>query len=201
MCPEAYDFFPKTWILPFESNNALRYLKENGTEPDIASNHRCIIVKPSGGAQGKGIHLAIRPYQIRQNEDAVAQVYVTNPLLLDGLKFDLRIYALVTCCDPLRVLLYREGLVRLCTKEYVPPHMDNVDCTFMHLTNYAVNKHNPEFVENNFEEEGDASKRSLAWLWDWMRNRGIDPSEVRFVTCYIYVYAAQSCPSNLNNCH
>ena len=48
----------------------------------------------------------------------------------------------------------------------------------MHLTNYAVNKHNPDFVENNLGEEGDASKRSLAWLWDWMRARDIDPSVV-----------------------
>jgi hypothetical protein len=42
----------------------------------------------------------------------------------------------------------------------------------MHLTNYSVNKHNDNFVENNLDEEGDASKRSLSWLWQWMVAQG-----------------------------
>eukprot|EP00605_Chrysophyceae_sp_TOSAG23-4_P000617 GSChrysophyteH1.ASY1.ANO1.695.1 assembled CDS len=139
---EAYDFYPRSWVLPFEHAEVVKWLA----------------VKPS--------------------EDAVAQVYITRPLLLDGYKFDLRIYALVTCCDPLRVLIHREGLVRLCTQQYCPPDATNVASTYMHLTNYSLNKHNPDFVQNNLEDEGDSSKRSLSWLWDWMRDREIDPSAV-----------------------
>jgi hypothetical protein len=33
--------------------------------------------------------------------------YVDSPYLVGGKKFDLRIYALVTCYSPLRVFLYR----------------------------------------------------------------------------------------------
>jgi hypothetical protein len=43
------------------------------------------------------------------------------------------------CC---RVFLYKEGLVRFCTTPYKRPTSNNLACNFMHLTNYAVNKHN-----------------------------------------------------------
>jgi hypothetical protein len=43
----------------------------------------------------------------------VAQRYITNPLLIDGLKFDLRIYVLVAGIDPLRLFMYKEGIIKI----------------------------------------------------------------------------------------
>ena len=43
---------------------------------------------------------------------------MANPHTLNGLKYDLRIYVLVTCFDPLRIYVYDEGLVRLATEKY-----------------------------------------------------------------------------------
>lgn len=51
----------------------------------------------------------------------VVQKYVRDPLLYKGLKFDLRVYALLAGCDPLRIYIYNEGLVRFATEKYQLP--------------------------------------------------------------------------------
>ena len=78
----------------------------------------------------------------------VAQRYIHKPYLIDGLKFDLRIYVLLYGVDPLRVFVYQEGLARFATEEYVGPQKSNLDNLFMHLTNYAINKNSDNFVFN-----------------------------------------------------
>lgn len=56
----------------------------------------------------------------------IVQEYLDKPFLMEGYKFDLRIYILVTSCDPLRIFLYNDGLVRMGTEKYHTPNESNL---------------------------------------------------------------------------
>ena len=75
----------------------------------------------------------------------VAQRYIYKPYLIDGLKFDLRLYVIVTGVSPLRCFIYKEGLARFATEPYKSPNFDNLNNLTMHLTNYAINKEKEGF--------------------------------------------------------
>lgn len=64
--------------------------------------------------------------KIPSSEHYIVQEYIDKPLLLEGFKFDLRIYVLITSCDPLRIFLFSDGLVRLATEKYLPPQENNL---------------------------------------------------------------------------
>jgi hypothetical protein len=51
----------------------------------------------------------------------VVQEYIERPLLIDKMKFDLRLYVLLLGVDPLRIFLFKDGLARLATNAYQKP--------------------------------------------------------------------------------
>ena len=55
-------------------------------------------------------------------------LFYFQPFLIDGFKFDLRVYVVVTACDPLRIFVLNEGLARFATAKYVAPTSSNVVC-------------------------------------------------------------------------
>ena len=45
----------------------------------------------------------------------IESVYIDDPLLIDGYKFDLRVYVALTSINPLRIYMYEDGLARFAT--------------------------------------------------------------------------------------
>lgn len=72
-------------------------------------------------SQGKGIFLTRKLEDINPSNHCVVQRYMHKPYLIDGLKFDLRIYVLISSVDPLTIYLYEEGLGRFATETYQAP--------------------------------------------------------------------------------
>ena len=141
---KSYDFFPLTFHMPSEFTMFVdEYKHSPGT---------IWIMKPAGKAQGKGIFLVTSLNQLYKwknslkggeenaiDETYVCQRYIYNPLLLGGKKFDMRVYALVTCYNPLTAYLYRTGFCRFTSFKYSlnPEDLNNNQ---IHLTNVAVQK-------------------------------------------------------------
>ncbi|XP_032217762.1 tubulin polyglutamylase TTLL7 [Nematostella vectensis] len=166
--PDEYSFAPQTWVLPAEYAAFQMYCRELKKK----KRAKTFIMKPANGAMGNGISLIRNGDRIPSHEQLVIQEYIDRPFLLDGYKFDLRVYVLVTSCDPLRIFVYNDGLVRLGTECYEPPTEDNMDELFMHLTNYSINKHNENFERDENDDMG--SKRSIKWLNEWLQSMDYD---------------------------
>jgi len=162
---EAFDFVPKTFIIPDEAEEFKAFYPTSD----------CLwIVKPHASSQGKGIHLLKDISELPTNTRNVVSQYVHNPLLIQGLKFDLRIYVLVTSFDPLRCYVYREGLTRFASKPYSTAR-EHLGDRYRHLTNYSINKKADNFMENQrLHEDNYGHKWSLSALNRHLRHVGTD---------------------------
>ena len=180
--PKHYNFLPKTWVLPHDKPQLKTYYQAKRVKPTF-------ICKPSDSCQGRGIYLTRKmpeytpppPEALNRpvtasdsdSDDAsskpnknyvplqvlVVQEYIPRPYLINGYKFDLRLYCLVTQVNPyFRCFLHKEGMARFCTTEYKAPSSKNIKCNFMHLTNFAINRKNNDFVQDvSGDEEVDDS--------------------------------------------
>ncbi|KAM4549090.1 tubulin polyglutamylase TTLL7 isoform 2-T2 [Odontesthes bonariensis] len=170
--PQEYSFIPKTWIFPAEYTQFQNYVKELRRK----RKQKTFIVKPANGAMGHGISLVRNCEKLPIQEHFIVQEYLDKPFLMEGYKFDLRIYILVTSCDPLRIFLYNDGLVRMGTEKYHAPSEANLSQLYMHLTNYSVNKHNENFERDETVDKG--SKRSISWLTEFLRTNDYDVTKL-----------------------
>jgi len=84
---------------------------------------------------------------VSQKEGILASKYLADPHLINGFKYDLRVYVLVTNFNPLKVYIYDDGLVRFATEKYTKDAR-TLNKKFVHLTNFSINKKSHNFVKN-----------------------------------------------------
>nr|CAH8824989.1 unnamed protein product [Trichobilharzia regenti] len=187
---KSIDFVPRTFCLPTD----LKLLKEfwsryetpNSTSSNIdglstVNTRPRWIMKPPASARGIGIKLIRSWSDIPKQRRVLVQSYINQPYLIDGTKFDIRLYVYVAGFSPFRAYVYREGLVRFASQRYSTSfqHLGN---RFVHLTNYSINKHNKS-DENSVSNH----KWKLSKLWSYLTERGVDvPSLWSCITDIIF---------------
>lgn len=158
---EHAPFWPESFNLPSEW--AL-------FEQAFRANPMPFILKPPLAARGEGIRLYAKEGDAMQDDaflkekHPLAQRYIANPLLFDGTyKMSFRFYVALTSVDPLRIYVYRDGLVRICSTPYVFGDFDNL---LVHLTNYDLQIVNEEnFVQTMKEKKTECTLDGLRADW------------------------------------
>lgn len=173
--PNIYNFHPKTFILPRSASELCDYMQSIPFK-----SKRTFIIKPDTGCQGRGIKLVQDTALIEEYSDsAVAQQYV-EPFLIDGYKFDLRIYALVTSVNPLRLYIHNEGMARFCTEPYQKPKQSNLSDCYSHLTNFSLNKNSENFRTNDTDVAPETgSKRTMTSVFKKIAEAGGDVQKLK----------------------
>lgn len=157
----SMEFVFPCWMLPRDYPILINQARTKYTS-------RSFILKPTDRGEGNGIkimndwrQLPRWKEQFPDLEEVVVQTYLPNPFLINGFKWDMRTYVLVTSIHPLRAYMFRDGLVRFASTKYNPKGKDGA------LTNTSLNKKKGMSVED------------LTWpfpkVYRWMQNNDGQP--------------------------
>jgi len=70
---------------------------------------------------------------IKSSDNTILQKYCAKPHLIEGYKYDFRLYVLVMGVNPLRIYLFRDGMVRKAEKYYDKPNDKNMKRLLVHI--------------------------------------------------------------------
>ena len=159
---------PLTFVLPYEITSFLSaYSSTQNTCQERQST--LWIMKPSAMSKGRGISIVDDIGKVIYSSPTVIQQYLRNPLLLQGYKFDLRIYILVTSISPLEALIYKKGFARIGSRKFSShtEHQRSTDSfdKFKH-TKFIHSRHLARGVLENIEK-GWGRTKSWGWSWTW----------------------------------
>ena len=162
----AYEICPQTFLLPDDMN---RFKQEQESD-----NRLLWIMKPAASSCGRGIKVISSKTKIGKKGGYIISRYIANPHLINGRKYDLRIYVCVSSFDPLKIYVYKQGLVRFATQDY-STKKKNLKKRYVHLTNYSVNKRALNFIKNTDPTQSSmGSKWALPALIEYFKEVGIN---------------------------
>ncbi|CAG5128946.1 unnamed protein product [Candidula unifasciata] len=111
------NFIPRAFEIPAKKKQFVEYASKhrNTTWVQKSNQHRGILLKSIDN-----IDLSV--------QGTFVQEYIAKPFLIDGRKFDIGVYTVITSVDPLTVY-YIDGdaLFRFCPEEYYPFHASNTN--------------------------------------------------------------------------
>lgn len=110
-------YVPNAFKLPKDRDEFKEYAERNTDKSFVVKHHQ-------------HRHIKIKKMsEIDLNDNLTfVQEFIENPLLVDGHKFDIGVYTIITSIDPLRVYIYYgDILFRYCPQKYYPFDPTNVD--------------------------------------------------------------------------
>ncbi|KAJ1484556.1 tubulin-tyrosine ligase family-domain-containing protein, partial [Baffinella frigidus] len=155
--------------LEARAREAVRRVRALSSQASLNGASNAWIVKPAGKSRGRGIQVLTSLSQIlafttdpaaHSTDRWIVQKYVEDPLLVDGHKFDIRQWVLVSDWNPVTVWLYQECYLRFALSKW---STDNFEDRLAHLCNNSVQKDDAGFEEKKDESMWEADT-FRAWL-------------------------------------
>jgi tubulin polyglutamylase TTLL5 len=155
-------FMPETYVMPDD----LAALRAHAADEPGAR----WIQKPRSAARGIGVRLLADLDEVETGSNWLVQRYLDRPHLIDGRKYTLRWYVVVTSLDPLTVLVLDDGFTKLASRPFSLSGEDFAD-RLRHLTNPEVQAGNASVTVSRDNLTRPAYARLL-------RSQGHDPDEL-----------------------
>ena len=170
--PEDFDYMPETFSYPENKEEIENKFKDYKLKIDDLW-----LIKPKTGSLGEGIFIF---KNLKKTPDVyLISKYISNPHLINKLKYDFRIYILITGLSPLKIYLYKEGMVRFATEEYSLDIKDLSE-SFRHLTNVNINEKNKkDYKKAKNADTQEGSKWSLQVYENYCKTHNIDYNHIR----------------------
>jgi hypothetical protein len=164
--PKEYNFMEETYLYPEDKKIINKKFKNYKLD-----KNNLWLVKPKDGNTGKGIHI----FKSLENEskEYLLTKYINNLHLIDGKKYDLRIYVLVTGLKPLRIYLNKEGLVRISAEKF-SLNEDKLENKFIHLTNTGINTNSNKYIYAKDFYSENANKWCLYTYQKYIQKQKVD---------------------------
>ncbi|XP_044761535.1 probable tubulin polyglutamylase ttll-15 [Coccinella septempunctata] len=157
-------YIPPAFKLPGDKKKLLKYIEEKPDSTFVEKNndHRNILFR------SKEELIAL------ESNSTFVQEFVAKPLLINGHKFDIGIYTVITSIDPLRIYIYNgDAILRFCPVKYYPFDAKNLD-KYVVGDDYLPVWKVPS-LEYYYNELGFGMKESLN---SYLQSIGKDPSKI-----------------------
>jgi tubulin polyglutamylase TTLL4 len=147
---KEFNFMPLTYIFPEDKN---KFHKNYDKE-------KMYIIKPVASSRGRGIRLLGKLKNIP--ERCLISEYISNPLIINNKKFDLRLYVVITSYNPLKIYLYDEGLVRFASEDYELIDKDEDLQTLENDEGINIDVDDEENINNNIKNVEINAKKNFS---------------------------------------
>ena len=162
--PNDFNFIPESYILKYDKNILIEKFKNyKQTKDDLW------IYKPPEGLQGIGIKFLNNSTDFLKY--SFISKYISNPHLLQGRKYHIRMYVIVTGFTSLKIYIYNEGQVMRASHNY-SYDLSKIDNNTVSITNGHFNFKDPNYYHNATLNTEQGIEWSIKVLKNYINKNG-----------------------------